>query len=359
MPQEPEHQQQAIVVAAHTDIIASDVYYWRLRGETAVLEQRHVPTLRAGGVTVICDHLGGDTPYAYVPNTNFTTSPLQRALRLFDDAHREAEESPSIVLAQSVGDIRRAQREGKIALVLCLEGGMPLENELAYLRNFHRLGLRCLGLTHNYRNPLADGARERSGGGLTHFGTDVVKECNRLGIIVDVSHLSDRGIDDVLKESSQPIMASHSNARAVREHIRNLTDDHIRAIASGGGVIGIHAMNSLVSASPQPTLDDLLRHVVHIVEVGGIDCVGIGPDLMENWQEDKMRVVSEEAQKFAAVPVTPGDWRYPTGFSSLAHVPNLTNGLKALGFSAEDLVKFLGGNWMRLFAQVWGPAGGS
>jgi membrane dipeptidase len=165
--------------------------------------------------------------------------------------------------------IRRAKREGKIALVICLEGDAPLEPEISYLRNFYRLGLRCLGLTHDVRNEHGDGVRERSAGGLTHSGAKVVEECNRLGIVVDVSHLSDRGAQDVLAISAQPIIASHSNARSLCPHPRNLTDELLRAIAKAGGVIGFHAADAFISLKPNPTLDSLLRHIADIAEIGG------------------------------------------------------------------------------------------
>lgn len=344
---------EAIVVVGHSDIIASNVDYFRATGERRVLERRHLPTLRQGGATVICDHLGGDTRYAYLPAIALTTSPLRRIMRVLDHAHCEAKESEAIVLVDTVDDIRRAKREGKIALVLCIEGASPLEDDLSYLRNFHRLGVRSLGLTHNWRNQVADGVMERSGGGLTHFGADVVRECQSLGILVDVSHLSDRGLEDVLAISTRPIIASHSNARALRNHVRNLTDDQIRAIAQRGGVVGIHALNALVSDAAEPGIGDVVQHIQHIANVGGIDCVGIGPDLMENWREDLYRSAAEGAQTFMSVPVKKMNFCYPKGFSSLAELPNITKGLVAVGFSRQDIEKVLGGNFMRLYAQMW------
>ena len=153
--------------------------------------------------------------------------------------------------------------------MICLEGDAPLEPEISYLRNFYRLGLRCLGLTHDVRNEHGDGVRERSAGGLTHSGAKVVEECNRLGIVVDVSHLSDRGAQDVLAISAQPIIAPHSNARSLCPHPRNLTDELLRAIAKAGGVIGFHAADAFISLKPNPTLDSLLRHIADIAEIGG------------------------------------------------------------------------------------------
>lgn len=157
--------------------------------------------------------MGGDAPYGYLPATKLSTDYCQRFMRALDHLHNDLDESSGFILATTVEDIRRAKRDGRIAVVICLEGASPLENEISYLRNFYRLGLRCLGLMHDVRNGVGDGVRERSAGGLTHFGVRVVEECNRLGIVLDVSHLSDQGTADVLAHSTQPIIASHSNAR--------------------------------------------------------------------------------------------------------------------------------------------------
>jgi membrane dipeptidase len=345
---------EAIVIAAHTDIVASGVDNWRLQGETSVLDKRHISTLQAGGVTVICDHIGGDTRYGYLPATHIRTTPLQRAMRNLDHVYMEEQESNYITIVRNASDIHKAKQNDKIALVICLEGTSPLEDEISYLRNFHRLGLRMLGLTHDRRNSVAEGVLERSGGGLTYFGVDVVKECNRLGILIDAAHLSRKGIEDVLEMSSHPIIVSHGNAYAVHPIIWNLDDNQIKAIAQCGGVIAVHALNVVVSSSPRPTLDDLIQHITHIAEIGGVGSVGIGPDLMENWQEDLFKLVTQGASKFMSVPVQKFDFSYPVGMSSLAELPNITKGLLSHGFNKEEVTKILGGNCLRLFEKVWG-----
>jgi membrane dipeptidase len=350
---------KAIVVVGHSDIVASDVDWRRESGENRVLDRRHYPTLKAGGVTVVCDHVGSDAPYGYLPATRLWTSYLQRFMRALDHTLTEIEQSEHFILATTTADIQRAKREGKIAFVICLEGGSPMEQEVSYLRNFYRLGLRCIGLTHDVRNELGDGVRERSAGGLTHFGIKVVEECNRLGIVVDVSHLSDKGTEDVLTASTQPIIASHSNARALCPHPRNLTDDLIRGIAKAGGVVGFHALDPLISTKPNPSFDDLLRHIAHIAEVGGTDCIGIGPDLMENWDPSMFTMVSERSSTVNGIPALRMKWTYPKGIQSNAELPNLTEGLLKIGFSPEDVTKFLGGNLMRIFDAVWKPADGN
>lgn len=349
----PAVHRDAIVVASHTDIAACDVDWRRINGETRVIARRHLPTLQKGGVTVICDHIGGDAHYGYLPATRISTTPLLRWMRALDNVLTDVAESDELILTTSVEDIRRAKREGKLAYVVCMEGAMPLEDEIGYLRNFYRLGLRCLGLTHDLRNGVADGIRERSNSGLTHFGVMVVEECNRLGIVVDVSHLSDRGIFDTLEISKAPVTASHSNCRALCSNIRNLTDDMIKGIAKSGGVIGVHALDFLVGDAPRPSFEQLLQHIDRLVELGGIDCVGIGPDILENWDPAIYTTVSERSRTINGVPKIELKFTYPDGMQSIGDLPNLTEALIKRGFKDADIQKFLGGNWMRVFEQVW------
>ena len=357
MPIDPlQLHRDAIVIVGHSDISASDVDIRREGGDRNVLDRRHLPTLRAGGVTVICDHVGGDAPYGYLPATKLCTDYQQRFMRALDHVYSELEESSNFVLATTTEDIRLAKRDGKIAFVICLEGASPLEGEISYLRNYYRLGLRCLGLTHDVRNQVADGIRELSGGGLTHFGARVVDECNRLGIVIDVSHLSDRGTEDVLARSKDPIIASHSNARALCGNLRNLPDALIKGIAERGGVIGFHALHALVTEKSEVTFDDLVRHILYLAEVGGVDCIAIGPDLMENWDPEPFKDVSRRSTTVEGIPVGKLNFAYPKGMASNADLPNLTDALLKHGFSNEDVVKFLGGNLMRIFDRVWKAA---
>ena len=163
----------------------------------------------------------------------------------------------------------------------------------------------------------------------------------------------------MLAVSAHPIIASHSNARGLCSHPRNLTDALIRGIARGGGVIGFHALDTFISDKPDPTLDDLLRHIAHIAEVGGPDCTGIGPDLMENWDASVFTGVSERSSTVNGIAALRMKWTYPKGMRSNAELPNLTEGLLKLGFSSQDVVKFLGGNFMRVFETVWKRDGGN
>ncbi|MBI3964776.1 MAG: membrane dipeptidase [Chloroflexi bacterium] len=335
-----------LVVAGHTDISA-DVVDQRWSGRRAVVAERHLPVFRTGGIGAIFEHVGGDGPY--FDNFPFRSiaapTRLGLTLRAIDALECDLAEAPGqVVRATTVAEIEAARRNGQVAIVYCLEGAMPIEDDLALLRTFYRLGVRCAGLTWNHRNQLADGVSVGTDAGLTALGVAAVAEMNRLGILIDVSHLNDGGTWHTLEVSRQPIVASHSNCRTVCDHPRNVTDDMIKAIAKGGGLVGVHAMSMLISPEPPPTLDQMLDHVEHVVKIAGEDYVAIGPDLMENWPLEVYERSTMGGFKFL----------YPEEFDTLAKFPNITAGLVARGHSDEAIKKIIGGNWLRVCRAVWG-----
>ncbi len=340
---------EAFVFAAHTDFIAG-VSEGRSRGEKGVAGRRQLPLLRAGGVKAVCEHVAGDTPY-FSTFAFRNIRPLQAtkfALQALDYWYSELEETPDWQLVLEAGDFRRAERAGKVAVVFGFEGAMPVDDDLGILRMFHRLGIRSIGLTWNGRNLLGDGVSVGAGGGLTTFGKAAVAELNRLGIVIDVSHMSDEGTRDVIETSAMPIIASHSNARALCAHPRNLTDDLARALARRGGVIGVHMLNMFISGSNTATLDQLLDHVDHFVRLVGPEHVGLGPDCMEQWPVDVYKTLwtGTEAQSL--------EFHYPPEFDSLAKCLNLTRGLVARGYDDKAARAILGDNLLRVFGQVLG-----
>jgi membrane dipeptidase len=216
---------------------------------------------------------------------------------------------------------------GHIDIPRLIEGGEPLAGDLGVLRMLHRLGIRMIGLTWYYRNALADGLWERrTKGGLTRFGVDVVAEMARLGMIPDVSHLTDEGFWDLLDVTNSPVIASHSNARAVCASPRNLTDEQITALAERGGVVGLNFSSRHVKEGGA-TVQDLVDHVDHIVELVGADYVGLGSDF------DGTR--------------TP-----PVGLEDASQHPNFTRELVARGYSDAEIMKILGANHLRVFTAV-------
>ena len=190
----------------------------------------------------------------------------------------DVEESWSFDLVRSVGDMEKTLKEGRKALWLGLEGGEPIGESLDLLEVFHRLGLRVLTLTWSLRNAIGDGVFERTGGGLTNFGVEVVGKAEELGIIVDLSHINEVGFWDALDVTSFPVIASHSNARALCDHPRNLTDDQILAIAERDGVIGAVAIPGFVGENP--TLERYIEHITYMVDLAGYRHVGLGFDFV-------------------------------------------------------------------------------
>ncbi|REK76581.1 dipeptidase [Paenibacillus paeoniae] len=185
---------------------------------------------------------------------------------------------PELRLIRTAADVDACILDGKIGALLSLEGVGGIRGKLSTLRLLQRLGVRAAGLTWNDANWAADGVMEARGGGLTAQGAAFVQECNRLGIIVDVSHLSERAFWDVAALSSRPIVASHSNARELCDHPRNLTDLQIRAIIESGGLIGITYVPPFVREKGDVSIDDVLRHIEHICALGGEKHLALGSD---------------------------------------------------------------------------------
>ena len=209
------------------------------------------------------------------------TNPLEICLEMIDKFYVEIEKnSDTISLATNYEDIIRNDNEGKISAVLTIEEGGTIRGELDNFRNFYRLGVRGITLTWNATNEIGypnieKGNRDK---GLTNFGQEVVYEMNKLGMLIDVSHLSDKGFYDVAKLSSKPFIASHSNSRAMKEHFRNLSDDMIKVLSESGGVMGICFERDFLGESEYAKIEDMIRHIKHIRNIGGIDVIALGSD---------------------------------------------------------------------------------
>lgn len=269
----------ALVIDGHCDSIGDQLERKRWLGDRAHEGHVDLPRLREGGVDV-------QFFACYVPMPYQRHGATTHALERLDQLHLLAERLPDrFVLARSVDDILHAKAAGKVAGIAGLEGAEALDASIGVLRQFYRLGLRNLGLAWNHRNAACDGVAEsRTNGGLTEFGVKVVEECNRLGVMIDVSHLSPAGVADVLAVSQQPIIASHSNARALCDHPRNLTDAQMEAIAARGGVIGVTFVDSFLNrANPQEaSLDDIIANIEYMLGVVGPDHVALGSDF-DGW----------------------------------------------------------------------------
>ena len=202
---------------------------------------------------------------------------LQRCLFLIDTFYKMLDRYQNdFQQVLSYEDAIKAIRSDKIGAVLTIEGGEALEGSLENLRIFYRLGVRLITLTWNHRNELADGVLENKGG-LSNFGQSVVKEMNNLGMIIDTSHISEKSFYDVLNITASPIVASHSNAKAICPHPRNLTDNQIKAMAINGGLIGINFYNPFV-AEENANIDKIINHIEHICSLVGPEYLAFGSD---------------------------------------------------------------------------------
>ncbi len=257
---------------------------------------------------------------------------LKRTLQLIDCFYKEIEKNQDdISLVTNYNQIEEVNSAGKIAAILSIEGGEALEGDLGVLRVLYKLGVRLLTLTWNQRNQIADGIGEsRTGSGLTKFGLEVIDEMNRLGMLIDVSHLSETGFWDVIKKSKAPIVASHSNCYALCPHLRNLKDEQIKALADKGGVIGITFVpNFLTQEKRKTTVGDVVKHIDYLVEKVGVDYIGLGSDF-------------------------DGTGGLPIGLEGVDKVPNITGELLDRGYKEKDIKKILGENFLRVFKEVVG-----
>ena len=314
----------AIVIDAHCDTLGDVLEGTRTLTERS--DQGHVdlPRLRAGGITA-------QLFACFVPVEEYHRSATRHAMQRLDMLHQAIDSHPhEIILATGAADIRRAKAEGKIAGILGLEGAEPLGDSIEVLRCFYRLGVRNLGLTWNFRNETADGVMEGPNArGLSQFGVKVIEECNRLGIIIDVSHLATAGLRDVLQVSQQPIIASHSNARGLFDHYRNLGDAQIEAIVAGGGLIGVTFVNAFLhTPAGDATIEHVLDQIDYLVRTAGADHVILGSD-------------------FDGATM-------PRGLEDATCYPALTAGMMARGHSEDSIRKVLGLNFLRVFEQVTG-----
>jgi membrane dipeptidase len=254
---------------------------------------------------------------------------MRRAVQIFDRFHEQIEKfKDSVKLCLNYTDITAALAEEKVAAILSVEDGAAFQGELSAVRMFYKLGLRSVCLTWNHRNEIADGAVEGcTNGGLTTFGRELVCEMNRLGMLIDLSHIAEKGFWDVMELTKKPVIASHSNARKICNHRRNLTDEQILAVRDSKGVIGINFYPPFLNEGDNACIKDIIRHIEYISGLAGCETLGIGAD-------------------FDGVDCLPQEI---TGVQDLYKV---FNELLKLNYSEESVGKIAGGNFLRVIREV-------
>lgn len=260
------------------------------------------------------------------------------------------EMNPKARHIECVEDIYAAKRNGQLGVIFGVQNSSWIEQERERIRILYKLGLRTLQLTYMERNWVGDGCLEPENRGLTSFGMQVVRECNRLGIVVDCSHVGIQTTLDAVRCSSQPIVISHTAVRAITENPRCVTDEQMKAVAGKGGTIGITTFSPFIRADRQPTLDDYLDHFDYAINLIGEDHVTFATD----WFDGKTRV--NWATPWYYPEVTQGkqyDGLGLIGFRTRAELVNVVEGMIKRGYGNERIKKLLGGNFIRVLKEVW------
>jgi len=359
---------RALVLDTHADTPQRMVWEKFDLGHRDAEGHVDIPRMREGGLDAVFFSI-------WVPSSVTGPTAVKRAVGQIDAVHEQARKHPAeLLLATTAADVRRAQRQGKIAALLGMEGGHMIDDDLGVLRMYAALGVRYLTLTHFGNNNWADSSTDKPAhNGLTDFGKGVVRELNRLGVMVDISHVADKTFFDVLEVTTAPVMASHSSCRALDSHPRNMSDEQLRALAKNGGVIHINYHYTFLSQEaldatramgkdvtvreqeiekrcgeneacqvregeklaremmaagkvPKVSWDRIIQHIDHAVKVAGVDHVGLGSD-------------------FDGATM-------PYGMEDASKLPKITEALLQKGYSEKDIQKILGGNTLRVLAEV-------
>ena len=309
-------------------------------------------------------HRHGVTAYmvtAWRPHAN-----VEQAMEEGMFWHLVARKYDNCLVATMAADIRRAKAENKTAFVLAAQGGDFIGDKLHRVEAFQRLGLRMMLPAYNKTNQICDGALDRTSGGLTRFGELVVDECNRVGVLLDCTHVGKRSTLEILERSSKPVVFSHSNPNGLVPNPRNIDDDQIQACVATGGLIGLAPWGPLVmkpGTAHWPTVDEFIDHIDYVANLtGSTDHIGIGTDMSlgtypdhdhDPWGEgDYLDVASAYSRHITSDVRSP--LRALDGFNDYTQVVGFVDRLLARGYSEDDAGKILGENYLRVFAQVWG-----
>ena len=349
----------SIVLDTHIDVTPKLQTSWKFDEEH---KDGHIdlPRMRKGGLNALFFSI-------YMAGTVTGPKAVNDAIERIAAVHRLAEQMPDrVALCVTADDVRKAHKQGKIAALMGMEGGHMINNSLAVLRMYAELGVRYLTLTHSVNVDWADSSGDQAKhNGLTDFGRDVVRELNRLGVMVDISHVADKTFWDAIEVSKAPMIASHSSCRAISGHARNMTDDMIKALASKGGVIQINYLDQFIDndlfqysqksqplmrelqqkypgrenldrrreevakqfgPAPKASWEKIVEHIDHAVKLVGADHVGLGSDF--------------------------DGGSMPVGMEDCTQLPKITEALMRKGYSTSDIRKILGENTLRLLSDV-------
>ena len=333
---------RAVVADAHNDLLCAvasrPADQW-----SEFFRAQWLPQLQDGGVDL-------QILPVFIDDVYRPEGALRRTLRMIEAAHRLAEGNADVVgLCLDGDDIDRVIGAGRIALVLALEGMPGIADDVELLETMHRLGVRVGSVAHFGRSAFADGSGEDAAGSrLTRTGVQALAEMERIGMVFDVSHLGAGGVDHVLELATRPVMATHSSARALFDHHRNLTDAQIAGVAQSGGVVCVNFFAPYLHPDDY-TIDTLIDHFERVVSIAGIDHVGMGPDFVREVLEDTTAPCCVQA----TIEGVPAD-RFLPGLEGPAGLPLVTEALLRRGWSETDILAVLGGNLRRFLLSELG-----
>ncbi|HET7389117.1 MAG TPA: membrane dipeptidase [Nocardioidaceae bacterium] len=325
------------LIEAHRDCY--EQIHWSNMGEENPVRDRLLPRLRTGGVDLVVYAVGGDT----LAHSNGRDKKLLATIENIESLAGYLSQADDAGVVRSASQIPD-EPDDRVRFLLHLEGGTPLEGSLLALDALFELGVRSIQPTWNVRNELGDGVQERdTRSGLTRFGVQVVQRMQQLHMVVDLAHMSETAFWHTMEVTEGVVVVSHANSRAVYDHPRNLTDRQVEAIAERGGVVGIHTLPTFVGEG-KPGIDELFRHVAHLVDVAGVEHVGFGGDFVAC---DGPRPGRE--QLFHDPRVEP-----PTieGLSEAHELPNLVDALFGAGLDEDSVARILGGNFRRVLREI-------
>jgi len=329
---------KTVIVEGHRDIY--EALNYRSHGRPNPIADIVFRRLDRNGIDLCVYAVSGDS-HSHISNTNNYTVTTYENLDFILNEIKNSDGFIKLILEKA--DLPSKKESGVIRVLLNIEGGKALNGDLGHLRNFHRLGVRSLQPTWNLRNELGDGVwEERTKGGLTNFGISVIKELNRLNMLIDLSHMTRKGFFDALEVGDGPIIVSHANASSVYRQIRSIDDDQIKAIAERKGLVGIMAIAKLVK-SGKVSVEDLVNHLEYMVNLVGIDYVGLGFDFTKY---DGPRPLKDKyhPQKRKHEPIQ--------NFEEIEDLPNLVSVLQKRGFKYNEIKKILGENYLRVLNEV-------
>lgn len=312
------------------------------RDRRKIIASDFLPEFQAGDVGLLGVAI-------YIEDKDVPQHSLRVALDQVALLSEEVAATPQLALCRSFVEIEAASRAGRIGLLLTMEGAEPFGDDLNLVRIFYELGLRALLLTHARENAAAAGGVFAASGspahGLTTFGKELVRECERLGIILDLAHINPAGFKEICALTKGPLIVSHTNARRYFDMERNISDEQIKMIGARGGVIGINAI--LVSPEKaEATLDRYVDHIEHVIGLIGIDGVGIGFDFCEFLWQLMPAAEREALEKKLTRP------HFLPDLTNHSHARNLTRKLIERGFSDAQIEKILRDNWLRVLRQL-------